>query len=93
MPHHIWLQKRIEACLCVLGLGCVASSAALQSHYAKILPRHTQPELDRTQPLNVHGRVIYLTEREDAELGWLFFGGMFVAALGGIATIVEKKKT
>jgi hypothetical protein len=91
MPPHIWWQKEIGVSLCIFGLGCCLSSAALTFYYAKILPGYARPELGRTMPLNVHGRVVYLTEREDADLGWLLFGGMFVGMLGGIATMAPKK--
>ncbi len=55
----------------------------LQSYYANEYPRMPNVSIGRIVPLNVHGTIVYLTEKEQSTLTWVFWGAMACAVCGG----------
>jgi hypothetical protein len=55
----------------------------LHSYYVNSFPKVPQIALGRIVPLNVHGTIVYLTERESSELTWLSVGAMACGICGG----------
>lgn len=69
-----------------VGLACVLMLSALylESYFVNTLSRAPQVSVGRTVPHNVHGTVVYLTEWENSEFRWLFYGAMTCAVCGGL---------
>jgi len=69
----------------LIGLTCVLMSywLYLQGHYVNTYPKTPQVSVGSIVPLNVHGTIVYLTEREDSELSWVFIGAMACGICGG----------
>lgn len=55
---------------------CLGLWIYLNNHYAYARPNKPQPEIGRIYPLNIHGTIVFLTEKEDLQLKGLFYGTM-----------------
>jgi hypothetical protein len=52
-------------------------------HYDGSRPEAPNPKLGQVYELNTHGHIVYISFRD----GLLFYGLMFVGAVGGITTV------
>ena len=83
MPNDKEVKKLVAIFLIGLAGISVSYWLYLNSSYVNTFPRAPQASVGRIVPLNVHGTVVYLTEREDSRLTWLFVGSIVCAACGG----------
>ena len=84
------LKKIIVVTLLAIFFCCLTSWIYFNYHYAYNMPRSPQPESAREYPFNVHGTIVYLTEKESAQLNWLYTIGM-IAGLSGASLYVVLK--
>jgi hypothetical protein len=71
---------------------CIGVGASLQYDYGRNMPKISQPELNMTYSLNVHGTVVYLTEEQHLLLKWLFHIGEVSIIIFMISAILANKK-
>jgi uncharacterized membrane protein len=74
------------------GLAGLLISAMISTHYLDTMPRIPVPQELRMTPRNIHGTVIYQTEREDRRLSLIEYSsvGVFLVGLGLGLVYLEK---
>jgi hypothetical protein len=85
MKHAKMAALRILALVFLLpGLAGLVVSAVISTSYLDTLPRSPAPEALRTVPRNIHGTLVYQTEKEDRRLSIIedTSVGVFVIGLG-----------
>jgi hypothetical protein len=74
------------------GLAGLVFSAMVSTDYLESLPKSPIPNEQRMTPRNVHGTVIYQTEKEDQKLSVMEYGSVSVFLVGLLLGIVYLEK-
>jgi hypothetical protein len=76
--------KTYALALMLPGLAGLIASAMISVHYLDTMPRWPSPTEQRIVPRNIHGIVVYQTEKEDRMLDLAEFSsvGVFLGGLG-----------
>jgi hypothetical protein len=84
--------KTFALVLMLPGLAGLIVSAMISVHYLDTMPRWATPRELRTVPRNIHGIVVYQTQKEDHDLNVVEYSsvGVFLAGLGLGLTYLEK---
>jgi hypothetical protein len=85
-------RKGLGILLVAACFGCLFYRVGLTYQYSATLPRSPQPESGRTHPINNHGTVVYLTNRESTEMDLLFFAPFVLGPIGGILIEGPRRK-
>jgi hypothetical protein len=74
------------------GLAGLIISAMISTYYLDTMPKIPVPQELRMTPRNIHGTVIYQTEREDRKLSVIEYSsvGVFLVGLGLGLVYLEK---
>ncbi len=77
------------------GLVGLIVSSMVSVHYLDTMPRWPSPHELRTTPRNIHGTVVYQTEKEDRTLNIMEYSsvGVFLVGLGLGLVYLEKWST
>jgi hypothetical protein len=75
-------RKIAKLIVTLCAIGYLASFAFGGSFYFRNLPRDPQPELGRIYPLNNHGVLLYMTEREELQQNRSFILSGVLFAVG-----------
>lgn len=70
------------------GLGGLVASAVISTSYLDTLPRAPAPDELRVVPRNIHGTVIYQTDREDHRLSLIEDSSVGVFLIGLLTGLV-----
>jgi hypothetical protein len=84
--------KAFSLVLMLPGLAGLIVSAMISVHYLDTMPRWSAPRELRTVPRNIHGIVVYQTQKEDSNLDLVEYSsvGVFLAGLGLGLVYLEK---
>lgn len=77
------MKRTLGRMIATVGVVVYASWVYLTYQYAGVAPRHPEPAVGRTYPMNLHGTIVYLTGREDTTLNVCFIAGLVCMLAGG----------
>jgi hypothetical protein len=91
-PAQLAKLKAFALVLMLPGLAGLIVSAMISVHYLDTMPRWPSPRELRMAPRNIHGVVVYQTDKEDRNLDLIEYSsvGVFLAGLGLGLTYLEK---
>lgn len=74
------------------GLAGLLVSATISTYYLNTLPKSPAPEEMRLTPRNIHGTVVYQTEKEDRKLNEIEYGSVGVFLIGLVLGLTYLEK-
>jgi uncharacterized membrane protein len=74
------------------GLAGLIVSAMISTHYLDTMPRSPVIQELRTVPRNIHGTVVYQTEKEDRKLNEIEYGSVGVVLIGLVLGLTYLEK-
>jgi hypothetical protein len=82
----------ISLVLLLPGLAGLIISSMVSVHYLDTMPKWPSPHELRTIPRNIHGTVVYQTEKEDRTLNWMEYSSVGVFLVGLTLGLVYLEK-
>lgn len=78
----------------IMGILMEFAAVYLVDYYTAVQPKSPQPGFGQVLPLNNHGTIVFLSERESGALWALRIGGLVLIACGGFleASGLKRKK-
>jgi hypothetical protein len=89
---HLATLKLFALLFILPGLAGLIISAMISTHYLDTMPRVAVLEQSRTVPRNIHGTVVYQTEKENFQLNEIEYGSVAVFLIGLTLGLVYLEK-